>query len=139
MNRFDLKHLHTYLRLKAPNLSPQKVPNRLYSVIKRFRDTNNFVYQLTFSPAGKLTFEIETFHCYFQFIFNSNHTSCHVISFIQKDLINLLSEKEIYDLERIFRALDTDNDGMISVADARLVYSHRMKDILVIPEDMLPR
>ena len=51
----------------------------------------------------------------------------------------MLSEKEIDDLEWTFRKLDTDNDGKIPVADARIVYTNRLKNIYVVPEELFQR
>ena len=59
--------------------------------------------------------------------------------FLQKDLVNLLSEKEIYDLEMTFRELDKDGDGMITAAEAQLVYTRWLKNLLVVSEGILPR
>jgi len=57
----------------------------------------------------------------------------------QKDLVNLLSEKEIYDLEMTFRELDKDGDGMITAAEAQLVYTRWLKNLLVVSEGELPK
>ena len=57
----------------------------------------------------------------------------------QKDLVNLLSEKEIYDLEMTFRELDKDGDGMITAEEAQLVYTRWLKNLLVVSEGILPR
>ena len=53
--------------------------------------------------------------------------------------MNLLSEKEIYDLEMTFRELDKDGDGMITAAEAQLVYTRWLKNLLVVSEGILPR
>ena len=53
--------------------------------------------------------------------------------------MNLLSEKEIYDLEMTFRELDKDGDGMITAEEAQLVYTRWLKNLLVVSEGILPR
>ena len=54
-------------------------------------------------------------------------------------MVNLLSEKEIYDLEVTFRELDKDKDGMITAAEAQLVYTRWLKNLLVVSEGELPK
>ena len=107
--------------------------------VGNFRKFHEIFQNLQNCKTSKIQKYLKLFWARETLFTHSYHTVFFFLFFLQKDLVNLLSEKEIYDLEMTFRELDKDGDGMITAAEAQLVYTRWLKNLLVVSEGILPR